>query len=727
MLVEDLHIPGSPTVTTAVVGERGCVVIATIADPAPVEVRGGKPYCGTGSLEPAIAVALKAARSLAEALRGPLAGKPVVHAALVAHGAGTPFTHLDVLVTPPADLATSLFAYPVVHGPEQVSLSTSVVRGMAGNTVPRSFPGPAPRERSAAEIASIKARPAPPPTPQPWRQWSPGATTRPPKRTWANRRPEEPRRSPRASTSGPPKRRGRSTKGRRQGFLPAMVLALVVAVVALAGLRYLRNRANEPGYPTPVTPATQGPETPATTAPLLTTANPTPVTLATRAPETPATNAPVVMTANAPRHYAQPLVLYVAASPAQVGSHGGTVTVSATLKDAATCDLKLLSRQSFPVVYASNVRLCTKHFTAHVTIGANPTPVRRSVAFELTARNGKSSFGARFRVLLAPHARSTTAIAPTTALPLGETTAAPPLPAAGAVQVTAISVSVSLSSSSRDPSPSLTGSYTATATATCRYPDGSAGPCGLPDGTISWEALGGHVGGNFMEPTTQFSGCTSQVEGTSGTSSCAVNWGTHGDQWLTATYRSLPSSHLKGQLAVRQTSDLRLQAPVDFGARYSYNTYGNIGPHDIGDCMMAATADWTETTFGSAPAAQAIVGDYRAAESKLNGGADIGLSAAQLFSYWRSNGIAGTILTGVKPISTNEVRPELNSYVLFATANLPSGYPLGDGQGGGHGWILVGYSSFGPMVVSWGQEFQISWADFDAWTTGVWVLGARRG
>ena len=134
-----------------------------------------------------------------------------------------------------------------------------------------------------------------------------------------------------------------------------------------------------------------------------------------------------------------------------------------------------------------------------------------------------------------------------------------------------------------------------------------------------------------MEPTTQFSGCTSQVEGTSGTSSCAVNWGTYGDQWLTATYRSLPSSYVKRQLVVRQTSELRLQAPVDFGARYSYNTYGNTGPHDIGDCMMAAAADWTETTFGSTPALEEIVEDYRAAESELNRGADVGLSAAQLF------------------------------------------------------------------------------------------------
>jgi hypothetical protein len=66
------------------------------------------------------------------------------------------------------------------------------------------------------------------------------------------------------------------------------------------------------------------------------------------------------------------------------------------------------------------------------------------------------------------------------------------------------------------------------------------------------------------------------------------------------------------------------------------------------------------------------------------------------------------------------------NYVLFATATLPAGYPLGDGQGGGHAWLVVGYSSFGPMIVSWGQEVQVSWANFDNWTTGVWALGASQ-
>jgi hypothetical protein len=58
----------------------------------------------------------------------------------------------------------------------------------------------------------------------------------------------------------------------------------------------------------------------------------------------------------------------------------------------------------------------------------------------------------------------------------------------------------------------------------------------------------------------------------------------------------------------------------------------------------------------------------------------------------------------------------------MAAENLPDGFPYGQ-DGGGHFWIVVGYSDYGPMIVTWGQEIQISWSEFDAWTTGIWGIG----
>jgi hypothetical protein len=98
----------------------------------------------------------------------------------------------------------------------------------------------------------------------------------------------------------------------------------------------------------------------------------------------------------------QPLILTAYATPTRVGPHGGQVTLQARLRDAATCQLELLSRQSFAVAYASNMRSCRTTFTAHVTIGANPTRIERHVAFALVARNGAKSFTGRLWVGLAP-------------------------------------------------------------------------------------------------------------------------------------------------------------------------------------------------------------------------------------------------------------------------------------------------------------------------------------
>ena len=66
------------------------------------------------------------------------------------------------------------------------------------------------------------------------------------------------------------------------------------------------------------------------------------------------------------------------------------------VRNAATCQLRLLSHQGFAVIFASNSRRCSSTFSARITIGANPTTVPRTVAFELVARKGNKSSAGRF-------------------------------------------------------------------------------------------------------------------------------------------------------------------------------------------------------------------------------------------------------------------------------------------------------------------------------------------
>jgi hypothetical protein len=99
-----------------------------------------------------------------------------------------------------------------------------------------------------------------------------------------------------------------------------------------------------------------------------------------------------------------PTVLSASATPGALGPAGGQVTVGGTVSNANTCQLVLLSRQSFPVVYSHNPTTSCQggSYSAHVTIGANPSAIKRTVAFALIARNGTYAFTGRFYVVLEP-------------------------------------------------------------------------------------------------------------------------------------------------------------------------------------------------------------------------------------------------------------------------------------------------------------------------------------
>jgi len=127
------------------------------------------------------------------------------------------------------------------------------------------------------------------------------------------------------------------------------------------------------------------------------------------------------------------LVASVSASPSDVPAAGASVTVTATVEHATSCQLELLSSQSFPVAYSHNPRPCaTGDYSATVTIGPNPSSVQRTVAFALVARNDTSAFAGRFYVLLAAGPRSSASVPSTPSAPaVPGTTAQPPSSSTG--------------------------------------------------------------------------------------------------------------------------------------------------------------------------------------------------------------------------------------------------------------------------------------------------------
>jgi hypothetical protein len=124
------------------------------------------------------------------------------------------------------------------------------------------------------------------------------------------------------------------------------------------------------------------------------------------------------------RQRPSPSILSVRATPQQLGPFGGVTTVTGSVKDAKTCRLELLSQQGFPVGYASNLRPCTDHFTAHVVVGPNTSAAHRTITFALVVSNGPSSFTGTFYVGMAGSAHPA-APSPTTTVASAATTTAP--------------------------------------------------------------------------------------------------------------------------------------------------------------------------------------------------------------------------------------------------------------------------------------------------------------
>jgi hypothetical protein len=367
---------------------------------------------------------------------------------------------------------------------------------------------------------------------------------------------------------------------------------------------------------------------------------------------------------------------------ASLPATGGTIVLRYSSKNASSCSLG-----SSPAFWnGSNPATVSCNGSYESPVPATTSEQRWTFTFTATSTAGKSVSQSRTLTEQAPTVASTT-------------------------------VAMDFTSSATDGiSNSLTVDYTASLTATCSYSDGTTKTCALPDGTVSYEIDGADQGGNVMSVSSAASNCTGAVGDSTTADGCSVTWGTYGDQWLSATYASSTTA------PVTQTVEVQVVAPVDMASGLTYSTYDNVGPTGLDDCTMASVADWIETTYGTVPSDQDIIDAYWAAENEFNHGEDVGLTPDQLFSYWTNAGIDSTFLTDV-PIDPSDVETNLDDqYVLIASMTLPDGDPYGQ-TGGGHMWVVVGYSDYGPMIVSWGQEFQISWSDFDAWETGIWGMG----
>lgn len=163
--------------------------------------------------------------------------------------------------------------------------------------------------------------------------------------------------------------------------------------------------------------------------------------------------------------------------------------------------------------------------------------------------------------------------------------------------------------------------------------------------------------------------------------------------------------------------------------------WGMLANDTLGDCTCASAGHmlmaWTsEDSVEFVPTDSQIISAYSAITgyNPKNGKNDNGAVELDVLNYWRKKGISGKkILAYVKL----EPGPDHLKTACFLFGGVYIGVSLpveaqnqtvwdvtpGEtpGSWGGHAVPVVGYNATGPVVVTWGDEKQMTWAAYDAW------------
>jgi len=153
-----------------------------------------------------------------------------------------------------------------------------------------------------------------------------------------------------------------------------------------------------------------------------------------------------------------------------------------------------------------------------------------------------------------------------------------------------------------------------------------------------------------------------------------------------------------------------------------FQAYGNTYA-GLGDCTFAAAADWEQLNLGIQPDPTTIGLEFRDAGGSETGG----LSANALFNYWQTHGIANVIAKKVSRYYTDEIDlengirdyGELLASLAFSPGQNIAGIPQ---DGGGHMLVVDGFTTEGPVVVTWGMTLQMTWQQWNLEVTGLWGI-----
>ena len=160
-------------------------------------------------------------------------------------------------------------------------------------------------------------------------------------------------------------------------------------------------------------------------------------------------------------------------------------------------------------------------------------------------------------------------------------------------------------------------------------------------------------------------------------------------------------------------------------ASLTFSNYGNNSVSGIQDCTFAAVANWEKIVIGITPDPTQIESEFAQTSSH-----NFGLTNDQVFSYWRASGIGQTYLKAAVVLRTDPFSlinaindPAIKAPIAelhFINGQNFAGFQI---QNGSYHWVVVdGYTSTGPLVVSWGQTLQMTWQQWNYEVAAMWGI-----
>lgn len=146
----------------------------------------------------------------------------------------------------------------------------------------------------------------------------------------------------------------------------------------------------------------------------------------------------------------------------------------------------------------------------------------------------------------------------------------------------------------------------------------------------------------------------------------------------------------------------------------TFADYGNTYPSNLADCMFAAAANWQTIILGTTPPEKQVETEYLAAAASSSSGVDEDL----FLWWWSTKGIGNIKVSGwtlLSQINEERIKAEIRHHrAIFAVFTFHHNATIAGQhvEPGGHAAIIDGYTAAGPLVVTWGHTYQMTWGEY---------------